>query len=885
MSKVVEVGLLQNPLRVVADCIISEAEHWRQKKRIVVVPSAHAVFQLRRMLSKSGISSVIISFGDIADNLELFCDVSSIQRAPLPSAIDHVRMELLLTELIEGLPHSFRNVGLYRERTREHLEKLIGDFFAYNDEVPSVLREDPQYELTNLILSKLRLMLEGAGLVTKQQRDRLAIMRLEESRLCDHMWDHRIYALSPYWSRPYIEQFLDVLKSLETATLFVPQKVVHPSPLDLQKQYEHLGFSIIETETEVDEAEQITFCVLRHLKDNIENTGVVTSNSKIKALVSQNLRLFGIKVAVSVAAISLPEIKWFMELVTLLTQTRLDSELMLGFLKHSLFDSLELVEELHYLETSYLQVHRDFQTLENLTNILARDSKLNNSRLFLILVNILEVKRSYRASDKIKCLVTRQLECALKITDGGFCSTNGYQALRGMCESITDAAGIRCISLEIYHSVLRNLLQRTQYTQEEQNSATNVQIMGPLEASCCYFDLIVIGGLNSSDCIVPSEYNPLVDRTLSNYLDFPEREDIEEMEAHVFYALISHAKVVFSRTKIAKTIESKWLYRLRRAVPVVPLGDQRCYKVRQVCEHSNIQPRPVLPVDMRKTEFSISAIERLMLDPYVYYVKDILGLAPLSSTAENSLKKEWGVYVHATITKTISGMIQKQGRINTSDISLQYFTSAMLENFYGLIQEKREEYQHILPFWSKRIRSLASWLYQYEIAIMPRTRHNMMNHYCSMDVLMGAQRVKIFGIIDRVIFLRDGCIKIIDYKTGTIPSQKDVSLGTSPQLPLEVLLLTNDVCDVSDGKEPTIPFCNTSNVTQCYIKLDGKREQCSEHEIAVVPSVAFEGLTELIAKFSSVEQPYFAMPVLGKHQKHKWYRHIIRQEQWLDDML
>ena len=50
-------------------------------------------------------------------------------------------------------------------------------------------------------------------------------------------------------------------------------------------------------------------------------------------------------------------------------------------------------------------------------------------------------------------------------------------------------------------------------------------------------------------------------------------------------------------------------------------------------------------------------------------------------------------------------------------------------------------------------------------------------------------RFRLTGRADRIERRRDGGLAILDYKTGTPPSQKDVDAGLAPQLLLEAAML------------------------------------------------------------------------------------------------
>ena len=48
---------------------------------------------------------------------------------------------------------------------------------------------------------------------------------------------------------------------------------------------------------------------------------------------------------------------------------------------------------------------------------------------------------------------------------------------------------------------------------------------------------------------------------------------------------------------------------------------------------------------------------------------------------------------------------------------------------------------------------------------------------------------------DRIEELEDGSYEIVDYKTGAIPSKKEVNVGVSPRLPLEAAMIAHGAFD------------------------------------------------------------------------------------------
>jgi ATP-dependent helicase/nuclease subunit B len=58
-------------------------------------------------------------------------------------------------------------------------------------------------------------------------------------------------------------------------------------------------------------------------------------------------------------------------------------------------------------------------------------------------------------------------------------------------------------------------------------------------------------------------------------------------------------------------------------------------------------------------------------------------------------------------------------------------------------------------------------------------------------ISMKINNISLYGKVDRIIINNDNLLNIIDYKTGTIPSNRSVLVGKEPQLPIIALIIKN----------------------------------------------------------------------------------------------
>lgn len=128
---------------------------------------------------------------------------------------------------------------------------------------------------------------------------------------------------------------------------------------------------------------------------------------------------------------------------------------------------------------------------------------------------------------------------------------------------------------------------------------------------------------------------------------------------------------------------------------------------------------------------------------------------------------------------------------------------------------------------------------------------------------------------DRIDILPDGALRLIDYKTGLAPSDQDVQLGFSPQLPLEgAIALQKGFEGIASTQIEGLQFWILKGDT----KGGGiKTLPGDPHELS---SKALEGLEKMVRLFENETTPYPARPLPEKGLKYNDYAHLARLEEW-----
>jgi ATP-dependent helicase/nuclease subunit B len=302
---------------------------------------------------------------------------------------------------------------------------------------------------------------------------------------------------------------------------------------------------------------------------------------------------------------------------------------------------------------------------------------------------------------------------------------------------------------------------------EEFDNQASIQILSRIEARLLNFDLIVVASLNEGDF-------PEIES--ENWLGKKIRKDLGidnslkkiGQSAFDFSNYFANKSVVLTRSKSRSgvtLIESPFLLKLKVFCQKnqINLINYKKPKRDEVSKINDLAPFP--KKELRPKKFSITEISKLISDPYFIYAKKILQLRELPKIDFESSYAEFGSFVH----KALEEFIKNPGENNFEKIFEKYFSSNEAK----------------LIWWPKFEKIFSNFVEDNEVFSSYRSE---VEKWVSADL----SGIEIVGKVDRIIFDDDGAAQIFDYKTGVLPSKKDVISGIEPQLTLAALALANE---------------------------------------------------------------------------------------------
>jgi ATP-dependent helicase/nuclease subunit B len=408
-----------------------------------------------------------------------------------------------------------------------------------------------------------------------------------------------------------------------------------------------------------------------------------------------------------------------------------------------------------------------------------------------------------------------------------------------------------------------------------------VRILGPLEARLTDSDRVVLGGLVEGTWPPESNSDAWLSRRmrLELGLDLPERRI--GLSAHDFAQLFNAREVFLTRAaKIggAPSMPSRFIQRLAavsgaRWDEVVRRGERYLAWARELDRPERIaaapQPAPRPPRAARPKTLSVTEIEDWLRDPYTIYAKHILRLRPLDPVDTEPGAAERGNIIHAAIGEFTAKFAEALPADPASElIALGAPHFAALQDF----PETR-------AFWWPRFKRIAQWFAEWEferragiIALAAETHGKI--EFSSRE---GAFQLR--GVADRIERCRDGRYVVVDYKTGSARTEKQVRTGLAPQLTLEAAMLRR-------GGFAGIP-AGGSIAELIYVLLKGGDPAGEPKAITFREGTpdyqadrAMAKLQELAQQFDDENTPYRSLvhPMWRTHYGD--YDHLARVKEW-----
>ena len=318
------------------------------------------------------------------------------------------------------------------------------------------------------------------------------------------------------------------------------------------------------------------------------------------------------------------------------------------------------------------------------------------------------------------------------------------------------------------HAMLRDAMEQIA-VRPPYGGHPRVAIYGLLEARMARAELVICAGLNEGTWPGRPATDPLLAPAVLRALGVPGADFRIGLAAHDLAAMLGAPEVVLSRAQrddSGPAIPSRFLLRVRALLGEDLLErhtDTRPTEFARAIDHAPPaplypKPKPRPTAEQRLVDVSVTALDRLRSDPYQFYASSILRLGELDALDADPTPAWQGQLAHAILEKWHDG-------------------KGTLAELAARELEAMNAHPLTRALWRPRLLKALEWVEQ-TIAAAPDRTPFKWERWGEMHF----RGVRVFGRIDRLDRCLDGSFVVIDYKTGSPPSGKQVENGYALQL-------------------------------------------------------------------------------------------------------
>lgn len=638
--------------------------------------------------------------------------------------------------------------------------------------------------------------------------------------------------------------------------------------------------------------------------ESIENIEVITCDSKeeeaqVISLIIENegyenvsLVVFDKLLAIRMACSMSENYSYIMLLlysIEVLT-SNWNSVVLLSLLKHRLVTFGYAQEEYTRILSEFeIEVLRSFDIngLKDIINAISTCKKLRYKEDILIIISRLETifnlllnLINYPISD----IAAAHLQCVNVLSNVNFLELNGEignftRDFLNACDGIA----IEC-SLELYSQILILFLKRKFFSPENNFD----------KFSLYQNKVVILAGFND----IPNFQNPFLSALNREKFNLPSVQEEQGCFLYTLRNLFGAGKVYI--TRLVSDRKSILLRRLEVLLqePKYPYRDWLRILNTPECIVPCTQPMPKPQAKVREEKMQVmscSAIEKLIRNPYSFYVEYILGLKQLRDLNFKPSILEFGTMVHNILArylrneKSLMSVVREifsSNRFHFSNmwwVRLQRIIQSFVEFDRTGNNQVELEKSFSYPIFhipardtqlrgccttstkKKGVIPVLDYLDPENLIANEHTRQLCNNSWS--DTRM-TEEILLTARCDRVEYLPGGQVAIIDYKLGSPPSNEEVMSGFFPQLILQAL---------------AVEYTTKKEVSElAYWKLDYDKIKVIALKDYRQKMHEFQNiLPDFLSNYLRDTTPFIASPYFDKFLRFNIYKQLERIGEWL----
>lgn len=459
------------------------------------------------------------------------------------------------------------------------------------------------------------------------------------------------------------------------------------------------------------------------------------------------------------------------------------------------------------------------------------------------------------------------------------------EAAAGLLSALIEGGGsLGAVTREDFAELLHGLLT-DETVRTGGATQPRLRILGAIEARLVRAERMILAGLEEGVWPNAAPTDPFLSRPMRETMGLPPPERRLGQTAQDFVQAASADETILvhcERRGGQPAVKSRWLWRLEMltrgadapATPVEIARPSAALEQARVLDAParltpDYAPRPAPrpPVERRPRELPVTGVERWVRDPYAVYARYVLNLRQLDRPGQSAEAIARGNAVHKAVERlalSYPDVLPEDCADQLERLLLEELTSAGFED-PAMARE------------TPLARNAAVWLAGFEAERRARGVEIKVEERVEMWIPAPAGPFKLTAKADRIELSATGA-SVLDFKTGSIPSPKQVRTGFSPQLTLTGAILAEAGLKDSAPVEP-------EELT--YVRVVGRKEpgqaavRASGAEAMALSQAALAGLTARIERFDDEATPYLswvAPQFMGNFGGN--YDHLARVWEW-----
>ncbi|MBA4749855.1 MAG: PD-(D/E)XK nuclease family protein [Alphaproteobacteria bacterium] len=418
-----------------------------------------------------------------------------------------------------------------------------------------------------------------------------------------------------------------------------------------------------------------------------------------------------------------------------------------------------------------------------------------------------------------------------------------------------------------YPALVKSLLA-SRSVRRQHGVHPRVSILSPEKATHITADVVILGGLNDDQWPAKPVPDPWLSPLMRARLGLSSPAHQVGALHRFFWELASQKNVIMTRSlRVDGSIQTpaRCLRRLTTALkaeghtlPLLALpwkAWQQALIARQEVP-AFLKPSPTPPLAARPQKLSVSAFSLLQKDPYLFYAEKILRLSPLIDLAPAPDARLFGVLIHDLLERFMT----------QSDRSLGRLLGIAKEVFAPLAS-----FSWVYLFWWQRLEVLASWIVETAQKYAPGAALYLEKTGSAFFACHNERGFYLTAKADQLVHdPKTGTVTLTDYKTGTLPTKKEIKEGAALQLPLESLILKKGGFDVLAHDIPC---------TLMYWHLKAPPSQMILENTQELQEVAEEVLIRLWTYYYENQGPYEPLLTFSPNAPSE-QTHFSRIQEW-----